>query len=206
MATTLPSTRRGRETRARIVQAAVDVIAERGATGMSLERVIDAAGVSKGQLYHYFADRDAVVHAAVGATIDNVVGFQSSVMNQLDTWPGIEAWFDCLVDLQVNVGAHGGCPMAALAAHLVETDEHARRQILAGFEQWEDALADGLIRMRDAGTLVASSEPRQLATATMASVQGGLILTQVRRDPTQLRIALDAAMTHLMSFAAGGDT
>jgi len=32
-----------------------------------------------------------------------------------------------------------------------------------------------------------------LATATMVSIQGGLLLTQVRRDPKQLRIALDAA-------------
>ncbi|MBR7827886.1 hypothetical protein KDK95_16325 [Actinospica sp. MGRD01-02] len=31
----------------------------------------------------------------------------------------------------------------------------------------------------------------------MASIQGGLLLTQVRRDPQQLRIAADAALAHL---------
>ena len=38
--------------------------------------------------------------------------------------------------------------------------------------------------------------------ATMASIQGGLLLTQVRRDPRQLRIALDAARANLGLAAA----
>jgi hypothetical protein len=40
-----------------------------------------------------------------------------------------------------------------------------------------------------------------LATATMASIQGGLLLTQVRRDPHQLRIALNAARNNLRAAA-----
>jgi hypothetical protein len=35
----------------------------------------------------------------------------------------------------------------------------------------------------------------------MASLQGGLLLTQVRRDPAQLRIALDAARVVLRAAA-----
>jgi hypothetical protein len=36
----------------------------------------------------------------------------------------------------------------------------------------------------------------------MASIQGGLLLTQVRRDPRQLRIALDGARNNLRLAAA----
>jgi hypothetical protein len=36
----------------------------------------------------------------------------------------------------------------------------------------------------------------------MASIQSGLLLTQVRRNPHQLRIALDAAAKHLRLAAA----
>ena len=35
----------------------------------------------------------------------------------------------------------------------------------------------------------------------MAAIQGGLLLTKTRRDPQQMRIALDAAYAHLRSFA-----
>ena len=42
----------------------------------------------------------------------------------------------------------------------------------------------------------------RLAIATLASIQGGPVLTQTPRDSRQLRIALDAAYGHLRSFAA----
>jgi hypothetical protein len=44
--------------------------------------------------------------------------------------------------------------------------------------------------------------PAALASATMASIQGGLLLTQIRRDPHQLRIALSAARNNLRFSAA----
>ena len=48
--------------------------------------------------------------------------------------------------------------------------------------------------------MVASAELRTdtdvawLATSTLASLQGGLVLTQARRDPAALRRALDGAL------------
>lgn len=56
--------------------------------------------------------------------------------------------------------------------------------------------------MRKARELKRSADPVRLATATLASIQGGLILTQTRRDPRQLRIALEAAYAHLRTFTA----
>jgi hypothetical protein len=56
--------------------------------------------------------------------------------------------------------------------------------------------------MKASGKLGKRADPAELATATMASLQGGLLLTQVRRDPSQLRIALDAARTNLRLAAA----
>jgi hypothetical protein len=56
--------------------------------------------------------------------------------------------------------------------------------------------------MRAAGKLRPGADPSRLATATLASIQGGLVLTQTRRDPQQLRIALDAAYAYLRSYAA----
>jgi hypothetical protein len=52
------------------------------------------------------------------------------------------------------------------------------------------------------GKLRLDADPAVLTTATMASIQGGLLLTQVRRDPRQLRIALNAARNNLRLAAA----
>jgi hypothetical protein len=53
-----PPTRRGRETRERIVAGAAELVYERGEAEISIRAVKEAAGVSGSQMTHYFPDRD----------------------------------------------------------------------------------------------------------------------------------------------------
>jgi TetR/AcrR family transcriptional regulator, transcriptional repressor for nem operon len=195
-----PRTPKGRATRDRIVEAATTLVFERGIAGTTLDDVRASTDVSKGQLYHYFADKDDLVHAVVENTIQEVLDAQPALAD-LSTWSAIARWFDELVTLQSARHAVGGCPIGGLAGQLAETDETARQALAAGFDRWEAPLRRGLEQMRSQGKLRRSADPGRLAAATLAAIQGGLILTQTRRDPGQLRIALDAAYAHLRSFA-----
>lgn len=53
-----------------ILAAARQVFRERGITETNLQRVAARAGMSKSSLYHYFADRDALVMAAIEDAFD----------------------------------------------------------------------------------------------------------------------------------------
>jgi len=197
-----PATAKGRATRERILQAAAELVAEKGAAGMSLDDVRARTGASRSQLYHYFEDRDDLVHAVIDVTADDVLDRQGELLDHLDSWAGIDRWFDTLVRDQIDRQARGGCPIGCLAGQLAETDPDARAAIAAGLERYEAHLRDGLTRMKARGKLRKDADPAALAIATMASMQGGLLLTQVRRDPHQLRIALNAARNNLRLAAA----
>ena len=95
----------------------------------------------------------------------------------------------------VHRGADHRVP--AGGGQLAESDPDARAAIAAGLERWEAHLRDGLTRMRISSKLRKDVDPAALASATMARIQGGLHLTQVRRDPQQLRIALNATRNNL---------
>ena len=192
-----PRTARGRATRERIVAAASALIAERGVAETSLDDVIERAGASKSQLYHYFDDRAALLRAVVARNTDGVLGG----LRPLDGWKAIRSWFDSLVELQVERGACGGCPIGSLVGQLAEGDEPARLALAAAFDRWEARLRDGLRSMQLSGRLDQSADLDELATVTLASIQGGLLLTQARRDPGQLATALDAAYAHLRAHA-----
>jgi AcrR family transcriptional regulator len=200
MATAEPQTKKGRATRARVLDTATALVFERGVAGTTLDDVREAANVSKGQLYHYFADKDDLIHAVIDRTIQQVLDAQPALAD-LSSWSAIANWFDDLVQLQVTRHAAGGCPIGSLAGELAETDERARRELAAGYDRWEQPLREGLEKMRSTGKLRRNADPARLATATLAAIQGGLVLTQTRRDPEQLRIALDAAYAYLRSFA-----
>jgi TetR/AcrR family transcriptional regulator, transcriptional repressor for nem operon len=198
--TEAPKTAKGRQTRERIVGAAGELIGERGVAGTSLDDVIERAGASKSQLYHYFDDRDALLRAVVSHNCDGVLAVQPR-LGSLDSWTAIRAWFDSLIQLQVDRDARGGCPIGSLAGQLAETDERARVALEDSFERWEQPIRQGLRSMRDQGKLARRADPDELATATLASIQGGLLLTQVRRDPGELATALEAAYANLRAHA-----
>jgi TetR/AcrR family transcriptional regulator, transcriptional repressor for nem operon len=195
-----PRTDKGRATRNRVLNAASALVFEQGVAGTTLDDVRAAANVSKSQLYHYFADKEDLVHAVIDRTVQQVLGAQPALAD-LSSWTAIAAWFDDLVQLQVDRHAIGGCPIGSLAGELAETDEQARSELAAGFDRWEAPLREGLERMQADSKLRRGVDPARLATATLAAIQGGLVLTQTRRDPQQLRISLDAAYAYMRSFA-----
>jgi TetR/AcrR family transcriptional regulator, transcriptional repressor for nem operon len=196
-----PVTDKGRATRSRVLDAATELVFEHGVAGTTLDDVRAAANVSKGQLYHYFADKEDLIHAVIDRTIQQVLDAQPQLID-LSSWAAIAAWMDDLVQLQVDCHAVGGCPIGSLAGELAERDEQSRTELAAGFDRWEAPLREGLRQMQADGKLRRGADPARLATATLAAIQGGLVLAQTRRDPQQLRIALDAAHVYLRSFAA----
>ncbi len=190
-----PRTARGRATRERIVQAAAELVAERGVAGTSLDDVRERAHASKSQLYLYFADREELLRGVATATSDSVIESQAQALAEFDSLAGIERYLEGIVAMQVERHASGGCPIGSLAGQLAEQDEGARAILADGLARWETGLADGLEAMASRGELRPSADPALLATQTLALLQGGLLLTQVRRDAGQMRIVADTILT-----------
>jgi AcrR family transcriptional regulator len=196
-----PTTERGKQSRSRIVEAAASLVAERGVEGTGIDHVLAAAGASKSQLYHYFADKDDLVRAVIARRYDQLIDAQAPLLVKLDSWAAIRRWLDMWVDQTQATGYHG-CPIGTLANELADRDDAARTDLAACFAAWEAYLVDGLTHMKDRGDLAPNADPRQLATAAFASLQGGLLLAKTRKDVEPLRVALDAAYAHLRSFHA----
>jgi len=190
-----PRTARGRATRQRIVQAAAELVAERGVAGTSLDDVRERAHASKSQLYLYFADREELLRGVVKATSDAVLESQAQVLADFDSLAGIERYLEAMIALQVERHATGGCPIGSLAGQLAEQDETARAILADGLGRWETGLRDGLEAMAARSELRPGASPALLATQTLALLQGGLLLTQVRRDAGQMRIVADTVLT-----------
>lgn len=193
---------KGRATRARIVEAASTLMHERGVANTSTEDILKAAAVSNSQLYHYFDDKDDLIRAVIAYQVERVLSHQEKLLTGLDSFAALKGWRDTLVSLASQQRGRGGCPIGSLASELADLDEDARQALSAGFARWETAIRDGLEVMRDRGELRAETNPSELALATLTALQGGLLLTQTRRDATPLATGLDAAIAHIRTYAS----
>lgn len=194
-------TPKGRATRTRIVETAAQLMFERGVGGTSVEDVLHAAGVSASQLYHYFGDKQALIRAVIAHQTDTMLALQAPALDVLDSIGALRAWRDLLVDVQRRRQCTGGCAIGSLASELAEADALARADLAAGFARWEGRLREGIQTMCDRGNLRPDADPERLALGILTSLQGGMLLTQLRRDPHPLEVALDTAIAHVETFA-----
>jgi AcrR family transcriptional regulator len=194
-----PSTGRGRASRERIVESAAELFAERGIAGTSLDDVLAAAGAGKGQLYHYFRGRDELVAAAVGLRCAQVLAGLTQALGSVSSLAELEQALAGFVAGFEQMGLPG-CPIGTLATEVAGRNESAREQAAAGFDAWEQLFADALERMRERGELRSDASPAALATALLASIEGGMALSQARKDAASLHIAVEAGLGQVRTW------
>jgi len=193
-------TRKGQATRDRIVEAAADLMFRQGVAGTTTEQVQAAARVSASQIFHYFSDKRALVRAVIAYQTEAVLTTQQPLLGRLDSMEALRAWADQFVSIEEQLKFEGGCPIGSLGSELAETDAAARQDVERGFARWEEAIREGLRAMYARGDLRRSADPDALALALLTALEGGLLMTQIRRDPAPLRTVLDVLLAHIESL------
>jgi TetR/AcrR family transcriptional repressor of nem operon len=193
-------TRKGQATRDRIVEAAAGLMFRQGVAGTTTEQVQAAARVSASQIFHYFADKRALVRAVIAYQAEAVLTAQQPLLARLDSMEALRAWADLYVSVEEQLKYEGGCPLGSLGSEVAETDAAARQDVERGFARWEEAIRDGLRAMYARGDLRHSADPDALALALLTALQGGLLMTKIRRDPAPLRAVLDVVLAHIESL------
>lgn len=193
-------TKKGQETRARIIVAAAELMYEQGVARTTIEDVQNKVKVSSSQMYHYFKEKKELVVEVISFQTSKIIGNHSRYLSDLDSFEALYAWRDFIVDIQIKRNCEGGCPLGSLASELVEIDTEAHQEITSSFFKWEDSIRKGLRCMLNRGELNSNADPDKLALALLAALQGGLLLTQVRRDPKPIIIALDTMIEHIKSY------
>src|SRR6201995_384152 len=126
-------TRKGAETRARIVDAAAQLIYEQGVASPTIEEVRDSAQVSSSQLYHYFDDKPALVRAVIERQAEMAIGTQERF--DLSSLEGLREWRDFVVDNNRLRDGRGGCPVGSLAPALPQAAPQGRGKVGGGLSR-----------------------------------------------------------------------
>src|SRR5271166_1163309 len=137
-------TARGAAVRERIVAAAADLVWAKGAGETSLDDVMETSGASKSQLYHYFADKDALLREAAALQARRVLATHRQFLESLDSLEALRRWRDAVLALN----RQDGCPLGALLYQLPRSAKGARTVVEDGFETWRRQVEDGLVKMQ----------------------------------------------------------
>lgn len=192
---TPPTTARGRATVSRIVLAACDLFSKQGVRGTTLDEIGAAAGVGRGQLYHFFADKADLVAEVIAQQVDWVIADMQPDLEAMTTDLDLIAWCDELAADHAQSKDAIRCPIGSLVYELSESDVAARRALKTGFARWEELLTQALHRVAEGGYLNSGADPALLAAGLLAAYQGGMLLANVEGSVAPIRRALEAVLT-----------
>jgi AcrR family transcriptional regulator len=195
-------TPKGLATRARIIEAATDLMFQHGVAGTSMDDLRSTASVSGSQISHYFQDKRELIRQVIASRRRDVIAFHTQPeLGGLDDFQTLQAWVDACVADADAVYRRGGCVYGSLAGELLEAHDDVLDDLAAGYDQWLGLFRAGFTAMRERGELRSDADPRHLAVALVVAHQGGAMVTHATGSGEPMRTAVTAAVDYVHSFA-----
>ncbi|HHZ08375.1 MAG TPA: TetR/AcrR family transcriptional regulator [Rhizobiales bacterium] len=188
----VPVQGRALRTRAALLAAVETLVASEGAGAVTTTRVADAAGVSVGTLYRYFADRDDLLLAAYDATVERIVAACAKELEILPDAIAVEEAARRLLAVYLDaaeaIPSHAGLLKAMRAIRPVEADQSDERSGVVA-----EILAPFLARFASPGT---AADPVRLSllNVLMGTLVDLYLVTRTPEDRAKLRREIEAHM------------
>src|SRR5579871_2212106 len=144
------------DTRQAILGAALHENYKNGFQGGSVNKIVEAAGITKGALFHHFAGKRELAFAVIDEIIE-------PILRQRWLKPLSES-ADPITNLQQTIRHHvkndiqggvwlQGCPLNNLAQEMSPLDEGFRERIDGLYDTWRKEIAEAMTAGKMAGTV-----------------------------------------------------
>ncbi|MGW2225213.1 TetR/AcrR family transcriptional regulator [Streptomyces formicae] len=176
----------------RLIEATRELLWERGYVGTSPKAIQQHAGAGQGSMYHHFAGKPDLALTAIRRTAEEMRATAEAVL----AGPG-SAYERVAAYLLRERDVLRGCPVGRLTMDpdVIASDE-LRAPVTETLDWLRDRLA-GIVQEGCAqGEFADGLDPRETASAIVATVQGGYVLARSSGSPA----AFDTAVRGLLAL------
>lgn len=190
------------DTRERILQRMFHDIHRNGFQGLRADKVIADLEVTKGALYHYFPNKQAIGVAVIEEIIrPGYLGFY----RELDQFTGnpldkLQAHLHELAARATDEEIGLGCPLNNLVQEMSPLDEDFRVRMKSIIDIIHHTVAAALRRGQTMGHVRREVTPEAIAQFFFAGIEGAYSTAKVRRDAAAFRSNMDILSRYLDSL------
>ncbi|MBI3804386.1 MAG: TetR family transcriptional regulator C-terminal domain-containing protein [Nitrospirae bacterium] len=174
---------KGDETKRKILETACDLFYLRGYHGTSIDDILKACRVKKGNLYFHFKSKEAL-----GLSVIDMYGsvmipfFQETLRGKGSALSRLFGLFQAQERRLKSARFKGGCPLGNLALELADHHDGFRRKLDAIFDAWAREVEQLLKEAQKEGEIKKSVDPKQMATFVVAVLEGGILLAKTKKS------------------------
>lgn len=171
-----------KDTRAKIVEAAMELFWEKGYNSTSISDILSRTQLNSGSLYHFFPGKQDLLLAVLEAYRDGI-----EPMLLAPAWAGeqdpierVFALLDLYRGLILQTDCTYGCPIGSLALELHEADPAVRERLAQNFANWVTAVRR--CYEQAGGRFAPGTDFQALAEFTLTVMEGGVMQARTHRD------------------------
>ena len=181
--------RKGEQTRQEIIHKAAPIFNQRGFDGAALSDLMRATGLEKGGIYRHFDSKQQLAGEAFDyawqLALDKRFRGTQEITNTVDRLKQI-AWN--FRDRRAGL-VPGGCPLLNMATDSDDGKPALRSKARRAFDSWLSRLRSIVEEGQARGEIRSGVDPSELATLIVTSLEGGLMLERLQKNPAPLNIA-----------------
>ncbi|MBU1454155.1 MAG: TetR/AcrR family transcriptional regulator [Proteobacteria bacterium] len=177
---------KGQETQKHILTESRKLFTVQGFQNTSISQVIAATQVKKGNLYYYFPSKEEL---GLAVLVDARDEFFHILDNSLiGETPILKIMHSCnsIMALMQQTNFVGGCLFGNTALEMADSNSRFGKIIQEIFSHWTKRIENELQRATDLGLLNTPVPPDSLATAIVAILEGGIMLSRVYKNKNKL--------------------
>lgn len=181
-----------KQTRERMIEGALKLLAEKGLQRASFHEVTQATGTPRGSIYYHFpGGKSEMVSEALARDLREVTDASDKIAADSPV-EFVEKLFAYWRSFIVELNCQIGCAAAAVVI-AAEDDEQkdAARTTLAGFVE--------IVHKRLVDFGMDETDAKRRARAVIAALEGGLLLARAEADPNALDDACEMAKTFVQN-------
>ncbi len=172
---------RGERTRSGIVASAKQLFYQHGYDGTSFADIVSAAGLSRGNIYHYFKTKDEILQAVIEQRLEEYRALLAQWERESDDPKQRLRAFAGMIAGQRLELAEFGCPIGSLNTELGKGRRELQRAARALFDLFRDWLR---ARFTELGW---GEEAEAQALHLLGRAQGIAVIAHVYHDPQLLQ-------------------
>ncbi|MBI4595643.1 MAG: TetR/AcrR family transcriptional regulator [Candidatus Tectomicrobia bacterium] len=183
---------KGEITRARVLETARALINAKGFNNTSINDIIEATGVKKGNLYFHFNGKEELGLAILEEAKSDFFLFLSKSLKGQGPLERLFSFFDAVFAKHKEMNFVGGCLFGNTALEMSDKNCRFSDCIHEVFSEWTAIIADLLMEAREAGELKLKMSPELLAKHIVATIEGGIMFSRVSKHEDDLRDCLNS--------------
>lgn len=199
------SSRNADSTRQSILMAAFHEFYRNGFQGGSINRIVSAAGITKGALFHHFASKQALGYAVVDEVIEPLLlqRWLDPLNGADDSITVLQDSFNRFVNEDIGSGAWAqGCPLNNLAQEMSPLDPGFRSRIDRLYTIWRAGFSTALTRGITSGHVRSDVNADAVASLLVAGQMGIWGTGKSSQSEVVMRGATGAVCAYLETLRA----